>query len=228
MQSSEQSAAPDPEQVAHGRPAVERWLTLTGLVPLPVFLVLHLSRELVLSRASDISQLIRPQPSAFAGLTALALVWLPLAVHLALGAWLLGARRATRAAAALDVGKPALGVSRLASVLALLFVAYHAREYPLAVWLGEADARDAGFRLVARLSATSWGVPLRGGAYLLGLAATVAHSGLAVHRALLRAGWLRDARRRRRSAQLCAASSALLFMLGAAAVIRVASGALLN
>jgi cytochrome c biogenesis protein CcdA len=82
--------------------------------------------------------------------------------------------------------------------------------------------------LVARLSATSWGVPLRGGAYLLGLAATVAHAGLAVHRALLREGFLRDARWRRRSAQLCAASAALLFTLGAAAVIRVASGTLLN
>jgi hypothetical protein len=228
MQSSEQSAAPDPEQVAHARPAVERCLTWTGLIPLPVFLVLHLSCELQLARASDISQLIRPQPSAFASLTALALVWLPLAAHLGLGAWLLAARRATVAAAALDVARPALSVSRLASVLALLFVVYHAREYPLAVWLGEADARDAGFRLVARLSATSWGVPLRGGAYLLGLAATVAHAGLAVHRALLREGFLRDPRWRRRSAQLCAAGAALLFTLGAGAVIRVASGALLN
>lgn len=228
MQSSEQSAAPDPEQVAHTRPAVERWLTLTGLVPLPVFLALHLSRELMLAQASDVSQLLRPPASVFASITALALVWLPLAVHVALGAWLLGTRRATASAAALDVAKPALSISRLASVLALLFLVYHAREYPLAVWLGEADTRDAGFRLVARLSATSWGVPVRGGAYLLGLAATVAHAGLAVHRALLREGWLRNPRRRQRSAWLCAATAALLFTLGAAAVIRVASGALLN
>lgn len=225
MQSSEQSAAPDPEQVAHARPAVERWLTLTGLVPLPVFLVLHLGRELMLARATDVSQLLRAQPSTFASLTALLLVWLPLGAHVLLGGWLLARGRATLRPAGDDVARPALAVSRLTSALALAFLLYHAREYPLAVWLGDADARDAGFRLVARLSATSWGVPLRAGVYLLGLAATVAHAGLALHRALLREGALHSAARRRLSARLCAALSVSGFAVGAAAVIRVASGA---
>jgi hypothetical protein len=122
----------------------------------------------------------------------------------------------------------ALRVSRLTSVVALLFIAYHAREYPLASWLGEADARDAGLRLVGRLSSTSFGVPVRGAAYLLALAGTLAHAGLAVHRALLREGWLDSATRRRRSARYSAVVSALLFALGAAAIIRVASGVLLQ
>lgn len=228
MQSSEQSAAPDPEQVAHARPAVERWLTLTGLIPLPVFLVLHVSRELALALATDVSSVVRATPGTFASLTALGLVWLPLLAHCLLGLWLLSTRRATPVLSGPDVAKPALGVSRLASVVALLFVVYHAREYPFAVWLGEADARDAGLRLVARLSDTTGGVPLRAGAYLLGLAATVAHAGLAVHRALLRLGLLQQGARRRVSAQLCSAVAVLLFGLGASAVIRVASGALLN
>ncbi len=214
--------------MAHGRPAVERWLSLSGLVPLPAFLLLHLGRELWLSLASDVSDLVRVPPSAFGTVTALLLVWLPLVTHASLGAWLLVNARPSAPAARDDVPRGALGISRLTAALALLFVAYHAREYPIAVWLGEADARDAGLRLVERLSSTSFGVPLRGGAYLLGLAATVAHAGLGVHRALLRLGLLRTPLRRQSSARVCVLAAALLFCLGALSVIRVASGTLLH
>jgi succinate dehydrogenase/fumarate reductase cytochrome b subunit len=229
MEMSGPSAPSNPEQVAHGRPAVERWFSLSGLVPLPVFLALHLSRELALAVAPDVSELVRPQPGAFSLLTGVLLIWLPLSFHAALGSWFLISRRTlVKPAPGDDVAALALRVSRFTSVVALLFLAYHAREYPLAVWLGEADARDAGLRLVGRLSSTSLGVPLRGAAYLLGLAATLAHAGLAVHRALLREGWLGSAARRRRSARWCALVSSLLFVLGAAAIIRVASGVLLQ
>jgi succinate dehydrogenase/fumarate reductase cytochrome b subunit len=215
--------------VAHSRPAVERWFSLSGLVPLPVFLTLHLSRELALAFASDVSDLIRPAPGIGSILTGALLVWAPLLLHAALGVRLLvSGRGLSRPEAGDDVPELALRVSRWTSVLALVFIAYHAREYPMAVWLAEADARDAGLRLVGRLSSTSLGVPLRAGAYLLGLAASVAHAGLAVHRALLREGWLSSVARRRASARLCAATSVLLFGLGAAAVIRVASGVLLH
>jgi len=214
--------------VAHSRPAVERWFSLSGLVPLPVFLVLHLSRELTLAFASDVSDLIRPSPGIGSTLTAALLVSAPLALHASIGVWLLISGRSLLKPAGDDVPALALRVSRWTSVAALLFIIYHAREYPVAVWLAEADARDAGLRLVGRLSSTSFGVPLLGGAYLLGLAATLAHSGLGVHRALLREGWLSTAARRHTSARLCAGASALLFALGAAAVIRVASGVLLH
>ena len=223
------SAPSNPEQLAHRRPAVERWFSLSGLVPLPVFLTLHLSRELALAFASDVSELVRPQPGTFSLMTGVLLVWLPLSFHAGLGSWFLVSRRTlARPAVGDDVPALALRVSRLTSVVALLFIAYHAREYPLAIWLGEADARDAGLRLVGRLSSTNVGVPVRGAAYLLGLAGTLAHAGLAVHRALLREGWLDSATRRRRSARYSAVVSALLFALGAAAIIRVASGVLLQ
>jgi hypothetical protein len=119
-------------------------------------------------------------------------------------------------------------VSRVTSVVSLLFIAYHARSYGLLVWLGEADARDAGFRLLAELSSTTSGVPVFGGLYVLGLLATVTHAGLAVHRALVAEGLLASAARRRVSARACATFAALLFCVGAAAVIRVASGVLLR
>jgi succinate dehydrogenase/fumarate reductase cytochrome b subunit len=224
---TEEGAASKTPQLAHERPAVERWLSWSGLVPLPAFLFLHLARELRLAFASDVSDVLRPAPSTLGQLTSWLLVWLPLLVHGALGVFfLLSGRRLSP----LPADVPALPrlVSRVSAALALVFVAYHARSYPVSVWLGEADARDAGFRLLAELSSTRSGVPLLGGVYLLGLLATVTHASLGVHRALLAQGLVSTAARRRLSARACAGFGALLFIVGAAAVIRVASGVLLR
>jgi succinate dehydrogenase/fumarate reductase cytochrome b subunit len=227
MQVTEEGAASKATQLAHGRPAVERWLSWSGLVPLPAFLFLHLARELQLAFRNDVSDVLRPAPSTLGQLTSCLLVWLPLLVHGALGGFFLVSGRRLSPLAN-DV--PALSrlVSRVTGALSLLFIAYHARGYPVAVWLDEADARDAGFRLLAQLSSTQFGVPLLGGAYLLGLLATVTHAGLGVHRALAAEGLLATAARRRASARACAGFGALLFVVGAAAVIRVASGVLLR
>lgn len=228
MQVTESSAAAKTEGVAHTRPSVERWLCWSGLLPLPAFLLLHLGRELSLATAKDVADVVRGTPSAFSVATSALLVWLPLTVHAALGVWSLTSRHPAPAPVEHEVGPPARLVSRLCSAVALLFVLYHARHYPLATLLGEADARDAGFRLIGELSGTRWGVPLRGAAYLLGLGATVSHAGLGVHRALLRLGILDGEGRRKASARLCTVVAVLLFCVGVAAVIRVASGVLLR
>jgi succinate dehydrogenase / fumarate reductase, cytochrome b subunit len=226
---TEEGAASKTPQLAHERPAVERWLSWSGLVPLPAFLFLHLTRELRLAFASDVSDVLRPAPSTLGQLTSWLLVWLPLLVHGALGVFfLLSGRRLSPLSATADVPVLPRLVSRVSAALALVFVAYHARTYSVSVWLGEADARDAGFRLLAELSSTRSGVPLLGGVYLLGLLATVTHASLGVHRALLAQGLLPTAARRRASARACAGFGALLFIVGAAAVIRVATGVLLR
>jgi succinate dehydrogenase / fumarate reductase cytochrome b subunit len=213
--------------VAHSRPAVERWFSLSGLIPLPVFLVLHLSRELVLAFASDVSDWVRPEPGTLSLLTTALLVWVPLLLHAGFGVVLLVKGRGLSPLSA-DVPALARRMSRVTSIVALLFIAYHARHFPVASWLGEADARDAGLRLVDHVSSTSFGVPLRGAAYLLGLSGTLAHAGLGVHRALIREGFLASEARRRASARLCAGATALLFGVGAVAVIRVATGVFLH
>jgi succinate dehydrogenase/fumarate reductase cytochrome b subunit len=227
MQVIEDGAASKAEQLAHARPAVERWLSWSGLVPLPAFLLLHLLRELHLAFANDVSDVLRPAPGLLALATSWLLVWLPLLVHAGLAVFfLLSGRRLPPLA--VDVPSLPRLVSRVTAVLTLLFVLYHARTYAFSVWLGEADARDAGFRLLAELSSTKLGVPVLSGVYLLGLLATVAHTGLSLHRALAREGLLETAARRQASARACAAFGALLFATGAAAVIRVASGVLLR
>ena len=82
--------------------------------------------------------------------------------------------------------------------------------------------------LLTELSSSRFGVPLASGAYVVGLLATAAHAGLGTHRALLLEGLLDAPGRRQASARACAAFGVLLFALGAAAVIRVASGVLLR
>jgi hypothetical protein len=81
---------------------------------------------------------------------------------------------------------------------------------------------------LAELASFRFGVPLAGGAYLLGLLATATHAGLGIHRALLTQGVLKTEAQRRASARACAAFGSLAFLVGAAAVIRVASGVLLR
>jgi hypothetical protein len=230
MQGTEQSARPKAEQVARARPPVERWLTWSGLVPLPVFLALHLSTELYRSFAADVSELERDAPGTFQLVTLVLLVWVPLAVHGGLGLWrlLLGERERGDRPRDPDVARLPRVLSRVFSIIALAFLLQHTRELIAPVWLGASDPRDLGFRLVASLSSTRWALPLSASAYLLGLAATLAHAGLAAHRGLLGEGLLTTSKRRTRSAQLCATLAALLFGVGAFAVIRVASGSILH
>jgi hypothetical protein len=197
------------------------------MVPLPVFLLLHLARELGWAFANDISQMVRPTPGTLGLVSSALFVGVPLALHTLIGSWLLVAGR--RLPALVDDVPASSGlVSRVSAVVALAFLAYHLAAFPLAVWTERAAASDAGFRLTAQLSSASYGVPLHGALYLVGLLATSTHAGLAMHRGLLRAGLLQRPTQRRRSARLCAAFGVLTFVLGAAVVIRVASGVLLR
>jgi hypothetical protein len=227
MAEPERRSASNAEQVAHTRPAVERCLAWSGLVPLPAFLLLHVVNELRLSFATDVSEVLRREPGPLTQLVSVLLVWLPLTLHLG-AALLLLLRGRMPARLPSDVPLSARVVSRLGAGLAFAFLIYHSHTFVSPVWLQRAAPEDAGFRLIAELSSTDAGVPLRGGAYLLGLLATVTHAGLGVHRGLLGEGLLPTAEKRRASARACAATAALLFCAAAAAVIRVASGVLVR
>jgi len=223
----DERSKPLPEPVAHARPFVERWLSWSGIAPLPAFLILHLASEFRHAWADDVSEVVREPAGLLRAILVALLVWSPLAVHLVLGSKvLLFGRPAAHASSQLPGSWST--VSRVCAALSGIFLLYHLRSYPFAVWLGEADPRDAGFRLLAELSSTRFGVPLGGAAYLLGLAATAAHLGIAGHRALLNEGWLNSPTRRSTSARAWAALGSALFGAGAALVIRVASGVLLR
>jgi succinate dehydrogenase/fumarate reductase cytochrome b subunit len=191
-------------------------------------LTVHLLVELRHAFASDVQELQRHSPGWLELLAGAALVWLPIALHLGLGGWLLLSGRSLAPRPDASLARLPRLLSRATAALAALFLLWHARTYALAVWLSEADARDAGFRLLAELSSTRFGMPLAGAAYVAGLLATCTHAAIGIHAALLRLGRLTSEARRSRSARACAAFGVVTFCLGAAAVIRVASGVLLR
>jgi len=224
----DERSKPVTEPLAQARPFVERCLSWSGLVPLPALLVVHLATELGYAFADDVSEVVREPPSLLRLCVTVLFVWTPLTVHLVLGAWTLAFGRR---AAAPGGANPVRGwgwLSKACAAVSGVFVLYHLRSYPLAAWLGEADPRDAGFRLIAELSSTRFGWPLGGGAYLIGLAATATHLGMAGHRALESEGLLHNLERRKASARACAAFGSAVFVVGAMVVIRVASGVLLR
>jgi succinate dehydrogenase/fumarate reductase cytochrome b subunit len=216
------------EPVAQARPFVERCLSWSGLAPLPAFLILHLASEFRQAFAEDVGEVVRePRGIPRAALVAI-LVWAPLALHLVLGGGKLVFGWPGAAHAEAKPRDAWRSVSKACAALSAVFVLYHLRRYPFAVWLGEADPRDAGFRILAELSSTRFGVPLGGAIYLLGLAATSAHLGIAGHRALEGEGLLHGPAERKLSARAWALLGSALFGVGAALVIRVASGVLLR
>jgi succinate dehydrogenase/fumarate reductase cytochrome b subunit len=215
--------------LARPRPAVERLLAFSGAVPLPVFLILHLGGQALRSAPADVSELARETATLGEMLTSLLLVWTPLVLHIALGVWSLFRRRPLSAGLAQpDLAPGLIVLSRATALLALAFVLLHTLGLSLPVWLGRRAASDSGFWLIAELSGLSFGVPLRAGAYLLGLAATLTHAGLGLQRLLLAEGRLQAPGRRKLARDCCAGACIALWALGALTVIRVASGALLS
>jgi len=183
------------------------------VVPLTVYVVVHLGSYLrVLFGASDFG----PSGAAhFELILEIALVWLPLAFHVAYGAWLIPQK--------IQAPTPERAQSillRASGVAALAFLLYHAWWLRLPMLRGERSPADVGNMLAAGLSATEWGVPLPAILHLLGLGVVSAH--LATGLARFFEKWrLASAAR---SQLVARALSIALFGVGSAAVVELATG----
>ena len=178
---SEVAAGVDP-RTRLVRRVVSRAFSLSGVVPLGAFVVLHVA---INARALHGDAAFAGAVRAVQGLPALAavietaLVYLPLALHGGLGLWLVatGGRGALRPEP--SPYSPVLrGWMRATGVLLVAFLAMHVAElrFPGAAGrLGHLDGGELATRLDADLSATWLGVPWRGLAYLVGTAAVTFH-----------------------------------------------------
>ncbi len=168
---------PDPGLEARAAD-VRRWrraFSLSGVVPLGAFLVLHLALNAqALNGASSFAEAVR----SLQGVPAVPLlesvfVFAPLVFHGALGLWLVASRRPL---VPLAPYTPRVRIAmRVTAVVALAFLAMH---------LGEVRFHSAGTRLNgdelatvldADLSSISHGVPWRGLVYLVGTACVTFH-----------------------------------------------------
>jgi succinate dehydrogenase / fumarate reductase cytochrome b subunit len=207
-------------------PLVLRLFSLSGLLPLGAFLVVHLAinaravrGEAAFARAVGIVQRIPALP-----LLEWTVVFAPLLFHAIVGLWLVVTRTPL---AATSPYPPALRVAvRATGVLVLAFLAMHLPELRFCTPGSRLDGGELATLLVADLSATSRGVPWRGLAYLAGTACVSFHFAASLW------GFLATTSRGRTSAKLrrwagwgAAAGGAAMWIVFANVVVFEATGA---
>lgn len=194
----------------------QAWFELTGVVPLGLFVVVHLASYASVLAGADTFGV------ASGGVLFLvlevALVWLPLAIHAGYGLRRLWARLEP------DPAERARSVVlRASGGLALAVIAAHVAYFRVPLLRGRIAPEDLAELLAARFSSTVDGVPWFAIVHLLGVAAVTAHLGLGLERFLCRSGIAR-VRSARRFSFLVAGLS---FCVGSATVVALATGSAL-
>lgn len=195
-------------------PVLRRCFELSGVVPLGVFLLVHVGNYArALAGATDYGV---ATASGFVTVALeLALVWVPLLFHAGYGAWL--------ATTPLGVGAEERRRSlliRVSGVCVVPFVVAHALWLRWPILRGERAPEDVAEMLAARLSETIQGFPFVAVVHLLGVGAICVHLGFALPRFMKEWGIAEAVRARRIALVACWA----LFALGAATVVELASG----
>lgn len=213
--------APDPS-----RPAlVDRLLSLTGLLPLGAFLVVHLAinlralgGELAFARAVRMTERV-PALAAFEAL----FVFAPLLVHAGLGVWMTVTRRPLHGRAAYP---RALRIAmRVTGVLVLAFLAMHLPELRFRLPGTRPGSGQLLTLLGQDLSDMRGGLPWRGAVYLLGSACTTFHFVVGLWGFFASSGRGEAQQARRWAAWWAAAVGAAMWMLFVAVTVYHATGA---
>lgn len=202
-----------------------RWFTLAGLVPLAVFLVVHiLVNASALGGAATYARVagaVGQSPVVTA--IELVLVFVPLAYHAIYGLKVIFAKAPPVRPYPLFPAR-FLRLMRLSGLVLFGFVFLHVWEIRWHRFTGALAASGVYTRLAGELSSTRFGVPLVAIGYLLALAAACFHLAVGV------AAWRIDGAaitrpRAQRSVFIRAAvAGSVLFLVGALTVIAVATG----
>ncbi len=198
--------------------------SLAGVVPLGLFLLLHLGTNAsalrgraAFDRAVDMLQHTPALP-----VVEVLLIYLPLAFHAGWGIKLAIA------------GRPALQprttagrlylMQRVTGAFTLVFVAFHLYEFRIHQWLFGMSPQSFHTVLEMHLSSTRWGFPWIACGYLLGLASTVFHFANGLFDFGTTWGFAPDGLTRKRLGYASAALGAVLFLMGTSTVLYFATG----
>jgi len=211
---------------------VRRVHALSGILPLGVFLVVHLGILATALRGEGAFRAAvgKLQAIPLLGAVEVAGIFVPLAFHSVTGLWLFGwgARgerpRSPRNQTELAARDPLKVAQRWSGILALVFIGAHLWEYRVQTWLYGMRSEAFHDALAAHLSSTVSGAPVVALAYLAGLAATVFHfaSGLATF--CSSSGITASPSARRRAGYAFAALGVGLFLVGADTIVFFATG----
>jgi succinate dehydrogenase / fumarate reductase cytochrome b subunit len=197
---------------------LRKLFALSGIVPLGAFVAVHL-----VTTASALGGQARFErvfaARGWVTATVLVLVVLPLAFHAFYGAYLAATKPEE---AALPSWLPRL--RRTASFATLAFVVGHVIEVPARMWAGSFDAGALFTLMTAHLSSTWHSIPVVAVAYLVGVAATLAHFGLGLWAYLPASGVAMADGARRALGWTLVVGGTLLFLVAANTVVFFATG----
>jgi succinate dehydrogenase/fumarate reductase cytochrome b subunit (b558 family) len=204
---------------------LKRLSSLFGVVPLGIFLFLHLwsnGKATEGARAYE-SASARTTPAALA--LGAALVLVPLAFHAGYGIFRI-ARMQPNVGAYPFARNWSYTLERATGALMVAFLAYHLWEFPLQVALGKMQREDFFSTLCDRLSSTTRsGVPLVAAWYLGGLGATAYHVANGLAGFCFTWGIVTSRRAQRLTRTATAVLGIGLFLAGADTVLYFATGA---
>jgi succinate dehydrogenase/fumarate reductase cytochrome b subunit (b558 family) len=204
---------------------LRRLHSITGVVPVGVFLILHLWTN---SKALQGEDAFAGAVNDIQGLPYLPLIeifgiFLPLAYHSFYGVYL--AFQGKQSSLRYRYARNWLYfMQRASGMLALAFILYHLGEFRVQKWLFGMPASAFYQTLEAHLSSTYWGVPWTALLYLTGVAATVFHFANGLSGVCMSWGITLTRAAQRRATVVCWALGLVLFGLGTNTVLFFATG----
>lgn len=205
------------------RSRLKKLFSLSGVVPLGAFLVLHLwtAAALLSSHAVYDRQVSFLHGGPGLAVLEVVLVVAPLLFHAAYGMWLALQPRPVKHAYDTDL---MLVLERISGVIVLVFVIAHLWETRVPTWTGHLLVGSYSTTLVEQLSSLSGGIPWRALGYLVGIAATVFHFVNGMTSFCTTWGIAKTPAAERRARILFRGVGVLLFAASSATVIALATG----
>jgi succinate dehydrogenase/fumarate reductase cytochrome b subunit (b558 family) len=202
----------------------EKLHSLSGVVPLGVFLILHVwvTSAIVGSREVYDRQIGVLHGGAFMGVLEVVLVLAPLTYHAGYGMTRVLRPRTEGHAYANDL---MFALQRASGVVVLVFIVAHLWELRVQTWTRGLPVSAYSTKLVMDLSSTSSGVPWIALGYLIGLAATVFHLVNGLSSFCTTWGYTVTALAQARARIVFRVAGALVFVISAGIVMQLATGA---
>lgn len=220
-----EAAAPSAPQDSPNARAVrlKRLHSLSGVVPLGAFVVLHVwvTSSIASSSFAYDRQIGWLHGGWFLGLLEVVLIVVPLAYHALYGVWLSLQPRDPDHAYDTDL---MVSLERASGIVVLVFIAAHLWEFRVQTWSNALPVTSYSSKLVEDLSSTQSGVPWIAIGYLVGIAATCFHLANGMTSFCTTWGYTRTARARRRARVLFRVAGALLFVVSCGIVLQLATG----
>lgn len=229
MRTVSTGSATDGEHASLGsfrRPFVLRRLhSLSGVVPVGVFLVVHLwtNASLLGGRAPFDHAVGEIQRTPLLPVVEVFGVLLPLAFHAIFGVYLATLGRPNVVAYPYARNWAYL-FQRITGVVTLVFILAHLWEFRVQKWLFGMSELAFYDTLVAHMSSVVGGLPIIAMGYLLGIAASVFHLANGLVTSCLTWGIVVSRPAQRRLLRVATVFGVLLFLLGASTVLSLATG----